>query len=84
MNDAPFVCFFERRSHLLPQLHGLFFRQRPAGQLAGQRCPADVLQDEEVRLALRIELVDDADVGVIEPGQSQCFFDGIERGQLGL
>jgi hypothetical protein len=82
MNNAHFVCFFERRSHLPPQLHGLSFRQRHAGQPAGRRCPADVLHDGDVRLALRIELVDYADVGVIEPAQSRCFFADSSAGSL--
>jgi len=84
MNDGVIVCSDEALSELNRERKKLRFREKARGEAFAERPAGNVLHDEEVRAALRIEIVDGGDVGVIEFRQRAGFVvEATARGIIG-
>ncbi len=68
MNDAAAVCGIERLCHLDPERQGLLDRERAATKPFRERLPREVLHDKKIHAINMSDVVQTADVRMIEGG----------------
>src|SRR5579859_1213133 len=73
MNDSVFVCLLERSGNLQADGNPFLFGQGAFGEALTECFAGNVLHDEEVDVVLDVEVVDRADVWMVEFGQGQGF-----------
>src|SRR5579863_3133583 len=73
MNDAPAVSFVERVGNLDSDFQQLFDEERTFINPRGQSFTFDVLHHEEIGAVLRADIVERADVRMVQRGDSPRF-----------
>src|SRR5262245_9918498 len=73
MKNAFFVRCLQRFGNLLSQRESFIDRERPALQSRGECLAFDEFEDEKSRSAIFLNVMDDADVWMIQRCENLCF-----------
>jgi hypothetical protein len=73
MNNGPFVRRFESIGDLQSQIEKCFQRQRTSSNLSLERLAFQQLHGNEISAVLFSDVVDGADIRMVQGGSSLCF-----------